>query len=200
MNTNFTPLFLNAAGHILDLEGGFVNHTSDKGGATNLGISDGRDGKHDGLIDLDNDGKGDIPPQKLTQQQALGIYFRDYWKPLNCDNLPPKISIIVFDHAVNSGTGRAARLLQRKLRVVADGDIGPRTIKAAQAANPDQLLLDLLTERAYLYHAIVKGDSSQAVFIEGWFARLFKLQHFIDSFGNTLAFYTYPAPRTGETS
>lgn len=192
MNTTFTPLFLNAVGHILDLEGGYVNHNADKGGATNLGISDNRDGKLDGLIDLDGDGKGDIPPQKLTPQQGLSIYFREYWQPLSCDSLPPKIAIVVFDLAVNSGVTRAAKFLQRKLRVTADGNIGNKTIKAAQAANCDQLLHDILVARAELYRSIVVADSSQAVFFEGWMSRLFKLQAFILSFPSAISFYTYP--------
>lgn len=193
MNTNFSPLFLNSAAHILDLEGGFVNHASDNGGVTNFGISDARDGKKDGLIDLDNDGTGDIPPEKLTPEQAIAIYHRDYWLPIAADSLPPKIAIVVFDHAVNSGVVRAAKLLQRKIKVMADGNIGQRTIKTAHAYNQDWLLNDLLVERAALYHHLVIADGSQAAFFNGWMSRLFKLQSFIHSFPNTLAFYTFPA-------
>jgi lysozyme family protein len=195
MNTKpLSPLFLHAAGHILDLEGGYVNHAADNGGPTNFGISDNRDGKKDGLIDLDGDGKGDIAPARLTKEQALAIYHRDYWLPCRCDDLPPAIAIAVFDHAVNSGVERAAKLLQRKLKVLADGSIGPVTIKAAHARNTDTLLLDLFTARAWLYHSIVASNSSQTVFLEGWFARLFKLQQFILSFPTPMTFYTKPTP------
>jgi len=177
-----STLFLRAASHVLDLEGGFVDNKSDKGGKTNYGISDARDGKKDGLVDLDNDGKGDIPPQKLTKEQALEIYYKEYWQPCRCGELPPAIAIFLFDAAVNHGVATACKMLQRKLNVLADGKIGHITIKAVNTKNLDELLINLLTERAYFYHAIVQANSSQAVFLDGWFARLFRLSQFINSF------------------
>jgi lysozyme family protein len=176
-----SSLFLRAASHSLDLEGGLVDNKSDKGGKTNFGISDARDGKKDGLIDLDNDGKGDIPPENLTKEQALDIYHQEYWLPCHGDELPPSIAIFLFDTAIHFSVEKATKLLQRKLNVFADGKIGHITIKAINAKNQNELLINLLTERAYLYHAIVKADSSQAIFLEGWFARLFRLSNFIQS-------------------
>lgn len=54
-------------------------------------------------------GQYDIP--NLTQEQALDIYRKHYWEASGADQLPWPMALIVFDTAVNHGTGVAKDLL-----------------------------------------------------------------------------------------
>ena len=46
----------------------------------------------------------------------------------------------MFDAAVNSGTGRAAKWLQEAVGAVADGAIGPNTLAKVAEHSPDALV------------------------------------------------------------
>jgi lysozyme family protein len=70
----------------------------------------------------------------LTPEQAQAIYKRDYWDHVRGDDLPPPLALLVFDAAVNNGVARAARWLQAAAGTTADGEIGPGTLAALDAA------------------------------------------------------------------
>jgi lysozyme family protein len=53
----------------------------------------------------------------------------------------------VFDAAVNSGPGRAAKWLQACVGVEQDGGIGPKTLAAAAAFDPAELVEDYAKRR-----------------------------------------------------
>ena len=78
-NTPDSPAFRNALAFVLSAERGYVNDPTDRGGETNFGISDKRDGVADGMTDVNGDGKPDTRIRDLTVEQAGQIYFRDYW-------------------------------------------------------------------------------------------------------------------------
>ena len=63
------------------------------------------------------------------------------------DDLPAGIDLVVFDAAVNSGPGRAAKWLQACVGVEVDGDIGPKTLAAVNAFDPTQLIDDYKRRR-----------------------------------------------------
>jgi hypothetical protein len=59
--------------------------------------------------------------------------------------------------------------------LLVDGACGPKTMRAAHEAAwamKDWLLAALIEERRRFYHAIVERSPSQAVFLDGWLARL----------------------------
>ena len=173
---------------ILDAEGGFVNEASDRGGATKYGISikflrllpdhDG-DGFVDG--DLDRDGDVDIEDiQGLDVEDAIDLYHQYFWLSYKCAAFNnPAIALCLFDAVVNHRPKTAKILLQRGLGVTADGDIGPRTMRAAQEINADIFLPLYFSFRAKLFHDIVKRHSDQDVYFRGWLRRLFLLQQYI---------------------
>lgn len=66
----------------------------------------------------------------LTLGKAKLLYLHDYWNLAGCTAVPEAIRFDLFDTAVNSGVGRAARLLQRTVGTVEDGQIGPKTLQA----------------------------------------------------------------------
>ena len=61
-----SPAFAHALSFVLAREGGYVNDPNDKGGETNFGISDKRDGVADGLTDVNGDGKPETKIKDLT--------------------------------------------------------------------------------------------------------------------------------------
>lgn len=153
---------------ILQREGGYVNHPNDRGGATNYGITQRvyQEWKSDPAADVKN----------LTMSEAAQIYRVHYWLPGKVEQLPAAIRDIHFDAAVNHGVVRAAKLLQTASGVTVDGEIGPNTIAAANALNPELLKLRYIVARYKFYGEIVQRDRSQSVFMAGWMNRM---SHFI---------------------
>lgn len=117
--------FDDAVALVLGHEGGYVDHPSDPGGKTKYGISQ-RAYPH---LDI----------ARLTVDDAIAIYRRDYWDRMRMDVLPDVVRADLFDTAVNSGPGTAARLLQRAVGVAEDGVIGAVTLAAVARFEPARL-------------------------------------------------------------
>lgn len=130
---------------ILRREGGYVDNKADRGRCTNRGITIGTLSewrRHPVTCD-------DV--RALTEDEARAIYQARYLKPF--DGIEAAIKPQVVDIAVNSGVGRARALLAL----------------AEQSDKP--LGVALVIERLKHYGRIVKADTSQAQFINGWIAR-----------------------------
>lgn len=104
---------------ILHHEGGYVNHPKDPGGETNLGVTKRVWEEWGGTKDM----------KDLTPEDVAPLYKKNYWDRVKGDDLPSGLDLAVFDWAVNSGTGRAAKKLQSMIGTVADGGIGPNTLR-----------------------------------------------------------------------
>jgi len=104
---------------ILHHEGGYVNHPKDPGGETNLGVTK--------RVYEEWGGKKDM--KDLLVEDVAPIYKKNYWDRIKGDQLPNGLDLCVFDFGVNAGTGRSAKYLQRMIGTVADGGIGPNTLK-----------------------------------------------------------------------
>lgn len=123
-------LFPKILANTLHHEGGWSDHPKDPGGATMKGItmktySDflGRPAMKDELRRIPDDHLG-------------AIYRKGYWDKVCGDQLAaisPGLAAAVFDFAVNSGPGRAAKALQGLCGAVTDGSIGPNTLKQVAA-------------------------------------------------------------------
>ena len=148
-------------------EGGYVDHSADRGGATNFGITQRV------FTDwLESRGRGRRDVKTLKRDEAVTIYFELYWQPSQCPALPASVRDIHFDAAVNHGPRRAALLLQAACGATQDGAIGRRTIAAATAMPADLLRMRYIVARYRFYGQIVKRDRSQVAFIVGWFGRM----------------------------
>jgi len=108
---------------ILHHEGGYVNHPKDPGGETNLGVTKRVYEEFGGTKNM----------KDLTVEDVAPIYKKGYWDKMKCDQIPAGLDLCVFDFGVNAGTGRSAKYLQRMIGTVADGGIGPNTLKALDA-------------------------------------------------------------------
>jgi len=91
--------------------------------------------------------------KNITLEDAKAIYYRDYWLNSGAQvaDISPELAFILFDAAVNMGTGTSVRLLQRALRVREDGIIGPNTRKALETANLDDTLEWTVVNRLLRY-------------------------------------------------
>jgi len=150
---------------ILEHEGGFVNHPSDPGGATNKGITIAtfrRFVKPTGTV-------ADL--KALTTAQAVVVYKRQYWDAVMADMLPFGLDFAMADYAVNSGPRQAARDLQRVLGVTDDGQIGPQTIAAARAMDTKAAIRQLCARRLALMRGL-RGGKLWATFGKGWQRRV----------------------------
>jgi len=108
---------------ILHHEGGYVNHPKDPGGETNLGVTKRVYEEFGGTKDM----------KELTVEDVAPIYKKGYWDKMKGDDLPSGLDLCVFDFGVNAGPGRSAKYLQTMIGTVADGGIGPNTLKAVDA-------------------------------------------------------------------
>lgn len=148
------------AEEIVAREGGFVNDPDDPGGATKHGVTLGTLRRLG--IDVNRDARIDVKDVKaLTPGQAVEIYLEHYFKAPGIAGLPEVLQPSVFDMYVNAGAN-AVKILQRLLTEMgfpceADGEIGPATIRAAQAgyeAAPEHLADAYGIARRNYYYAL----------------------------------------------
>lgn len=155
--------FPEALAAVLASEGGFVDHPADRGGPTNMGVTQGVFDAHRRSRGLPSRSVRDISTAEVAE-----IYMARYWTPAKCGALPWPASLCHFDAAVNSGVRQAAVLLQRAVGVAEDGVIGPQTLAAVQRAGRARLLARMWVGRLDLYRRIVAGNPTQLVFLRGW--------------------------------
>src|SRR2546423_12397020 len=139
-------------------EGGYVNHPSDPGGPTNFGIT---------LADYRRYVKADATAadvRAMKVEEATPIYRAKYWYAMCGDELPAGVDYCVFDYAVNSGTGRAPKVLQRVLGVPVTGRADEATLAAARQRDPHALIEALCDERM----RFLQGLKTWQVFGTGW--------------------------------
>ena len=118
--------FDTAFNRLLGFEGGYSNDAADPGGKTRFGVTEA-EARRNGY-------EGDM--QDLPQDLARKIYKANYWDACKCESLPETVRYDVFDAAVNSGTGQAAKWLQAAVGAKPDGVIGKDTIAAVAASEP----------------------------------------------------------------
>ncbi len=148
--------FEKAINRLLGHEGGYVNNPDDPGGETNWGISK-RSYPH-------------LNMKELTREQAIALYYRDFWQVVHGDDLPEGIGYQLLDYAVNSGCGTALRALQRAVGVADDGHIGPVTILAINNTQPHDLVMNLLAERLEFMTRLSNWPNAS----RGWARRIAK--------------------------
>ena len=158
--------FEDCLARILKHEGGYVNDPLDSGGRTNLGVTQRVWEEFVGHPVTEADMKA------LTPEKIAPMYKLKYWNPSYCEVLPKGLDYVVFDFAVNAGTGRSVKTLQQAIGCVSDGVIGPKTMAAINDANPKDLITKFSDARADFYQGIVARKPDQARFIKGWLNRV----------------------------
>jgi lysozyme family protein len=133
-------LFERAFDLVVRHEGGYVNNLADPGGETKYGISR--------RSYPNEDIKG------MTVDRAKDIYYCDFWLPLQIGDLPDKISLVLFDMAVNMGRTKAIERLQEAVSVKVDGFLGPVTRTALKAKYGPELVAEIAVRRIMYYSSL----------------------------------------------
>ncbi len=164
---------------VLDHEGGYSNHPSDKGGATRYGITEAvaRAHAYSGRMD------------DLSEYAAQQIAKAQYWDVLRLDEISAisyPIALELFDTGFNCGVATAGRFLQRALNslnrqgkdyhdVEVDGVIGPLTVHAlrlllvARGINGQAVMLKALNcLQGTYYIEISEKRPANEDFVFGW--------------------------------
>ncbi len=147
-----TNNFMKSMEFVSKWEGGFSNDKVDLGGKTKYGISDNADGTIDGLIN------GKIKVEELTREEALKIYYDNYWLPSGASGLPLEYALVIFDTAVNCGVSRA-----KAIDRVAKGD-------------PYKYIV----ERISFYTNLIDKKPALRKFYKGWINRCTDLKKYVD--------------------
>lgn len=112
--------------------------------------------------DIDEEGM-----RKLTKADVEPIYRRNYWERCRCGDLPSGVDWALFDWAVNSGTGRAAKALQKAVGATEDGSIGPQTLMKVGEVEPINIINRMAHYREQFYRELSTFDT----FGRGWLRR-----------------------------
>lgn len=147
-------LFQKLIERILSHEGGYVFHPRDPGGETKWGISK----RTYPNVDIKN----------LTREDAILIYYRDFWKPIKGERLHDGTAFQLLDSAVNSGISQSIRFLQRALGVADDGQFGPISLAASEQMSESDQIMRFNAERIEFMTKLSTFDA----FGRGWMRRI----------------------------
>jgi lysozyme family protein len=164
---DFKPAFLFTLQHEDSTRSGKV--TVDAGGRTRFGIAEKF---HPGLPEEFFTG----PPEDALAE-AEKIEEREYWETLRLGEVEDQnVANKLFDMGVNMGVHQAAVYAQRAVnsqgrQLTEDGKIGPKTLAAINAIDP-QIFYGLLCQfSAWHYRHIATNNPAQAVNLAGWLKR-----------------------------
>ena len=164
---------------ILGKEGGYVDHPDDKGGPTRWGITQAVARAHGYAGSM----------KDLPRSSALEILTADYWVGPRFDQvalLSPAIAAELCDTGVNMGPSVQSKWFQRWLNaynqqeqlypdLIADGQIGPRTISAlksflaARGQDGEQVMLKSINcSQGQRYLELAEQRPANESFVYGW--------------------------------
>jgi lysozyme family protein len=154
---------------VLRHEGGYTNDPRDPGGPTNFGIT---------IYDYRKYVKpkataGDV--QRMSLAEAKSIYRSKYWDALCCDDLPAGVDYTVFDYGVNSGIGRAGKVVRRVLGLSdADWHINADVLAVLKKSEPSKIIVAINDERLQF----LKSLRTWSAFGVGWGRRVADVKAF----------------------
>ena len=146
---------------LLHHEGGYVNHPEDPGGETNLGVTRAVYEQWVNRQVMDGEMKA------LTVKDVAPIYKTNYCDRIRGDDLPSGLDFAALDCAVNSGTGRPARVVQKYISAKQDGAIGSKTLALVAENDPAKMIQYLYEQRQKFYERLPHFDT----FGKGWTRR-----------------------------
>lgn len=155
---------------ILSWEGGYCNRPSDRGGATNKGVTINtwrgycaKKGKPATIATL----------KAMTTSEWEEIFKTLYWDALSLDRVVDQnIANIMADWAWASGPTTAARQLQRIVGVTVDGVVGAKTLAAVNGKSGLTLFGQIKQARLAFVRNIVRKDKRQKENLNGWERRI----------------------------
>lgn len=164
---NFEDAFERA----LIAEGGYKLHNvvGDTGGLTYAGIARNKNPQWPGWAFID---RGETPPSSMVRD----FYQAGWWNPLRGDDIKDvQVAYTLYSFATNSSAygapKTAVKLAQIVVGTTPDGVLGPKTLAAINAMDPELFLAKYALARIARYAEIVNRDRSQLKFLLGWTLR-----------------------------
>jgi len=157
---------------IKHFEGGYVNNKNDKGGATNFGITRKTYETYFNKTVTNED----IKNMKISE--AIEIYRKNYFDSYEIDTrFPEELWHFMFDCYVQHNPISVRKIVQRALndcgeKLVVDGVLGKQTYSKLPCYSTEIVLQYMIKWRIWLYDQIMKNDSSQLIFKDGWMNRV----------------------------
>lgn len=144
-------------------EGGYTNDKADPGGPTNWGITiyDAR------LYWKKNATAADV--RAMPKEVAEDIYAKQYAAVLRYNELPAGVDYSVLDYGINSGVGRAGKVLRRLVGLPDNtAQVTDEVIAAVNKRKPADLIIAINAERL----RFLKSLKTWPVFGTGWGRRV----------------------------
>lgn len=152
-------------------EGGYELHkvSGDSGGLTYAGIARNKNPNWLGWAFID---RGETPPSSMVRD----FYRAGWWNPLRGDDIKDaRVAYTLYSFATNSSAygapKTAVKLAQIVVGTTPDGVLGPKTLAAINAMDPELFLAKYALARIARYAEIVNRDRSQLKFLLGWLNR-----------------------------
>ncbi len=156
---------------VLKYEGGFVNDPTDRGGATNMGVTLSAYKS----VGYDHDGDGDIDANDiklLTKDDAMMVMKVGYWDRWRADSIKNQsVAETLVEWVWGSGKWGIV-IPQRILGVTDDGRVGMQTINALNAANQKWLHEKIRLAKLQFIADLIKAHPEQVKFQNGWVRRI----------------------------
>ena len=145
---------------------GYVNDPHDPGGITQLGVTKKAWEDYLGHPVTESD------MRSLRPDTVSPFYKTNYWDTCSCEKLPEGVDLVVFDFAVNNGTGKAIRSLQDVIGVKSDGVLGPQTLEAINLTIPTTIITGVSDRRL----AHLQSRPTFDRYGKGWSARVARVE------------------------
>lgn len=155
----------------LSHEGGYANVAGDSGGETYQGISRKNWPAWRGWLIIDK--SKPLKHNQLLKDKRLAdlvevFYYEHFWKSIQGDKIAAQaVANFLLDFYINSGY-HAVKTAQHVVGAKEDGVMGPKTLSAINAAEPEDLLSRLKAARLSFLKGIVARNPSQEKFLNGW--------------------------------
>lgn len=156
----YSANFIKAKTFTLEREGVFSNVASDPGGATVYGIARAF---HPAI------------PWPPTKEQAIDIYYTEYWLPLRCDDLPYPFALVTFECSINQGVDTSIRCMQSAVGAQVDGQYGNKTAALVKASRSNPEVLALFMAFRVQHYVAIKASNppNYEDSNKGWYKRMF---------------------------
>lgn len=142
---------------VLKWEGGYSNHPSDPGGETNYGITV--------AVARANGYTG--PMRSLPLEKAKDIYRIKYARPLAFDMHRAGIDYALLDYGVNSGVGRANKVIRRVCNLPDKASFSD-VLQAIEKRDPKAIVAAIDAERLKFLQSL----KTWPTFGKGWGSRV----------------------------
>ena len=158
-------------------EGGYVNDPDDSGGETYKGVARAKHKDWTGWAIIDAAKNDSAFSKNLHNNEKLneaiqGFYYKKFWSPIKATDIQSQlVADSIFDFGVNAGVKTSAKLAQKVVGVVQDGQIGPITLKVLNSFNEDHFLSAFTVEKIRRYLEIIKLRPVTKKYLHGWIRR-----------------------------